>query len=80
MDNCKKCNSDDILTRFVEADELIDHSSHFKINDEFVSSSEYDFYFQLKAKKEHLNKHCRNCQYAWREDTADNRLDKAILK
>lgn len=28
-------------------------------------------YFQLTAKKEHLSKHCRNCQYSWREDTAD---------
>ena len=60
---CEKCGSDDILVRYIEEGQLIDSSSFKKVENEFIKSSEYDMYFQLKAKKEHLHNHCRNCQY-----------------
>ncbi len=69
---CKKCKSEDIVTRFVDKGTLIDSSSLRKVSTEFISSSEYDLFYKLTAGKEHLHKHCRNCQYSWRENTADN--------
>ena len=72
MSKCTKCGSEDILTRFVKYGELIDSSSTKRIENEFISSSEYDFFFQLKAKKDHLDKCCRCCQYNWCENTLDN--------
>ena len=72
MNNCSKCDSGDILTRHVKQGELVDSSSRVEVEDEFISSSEYDFYYQLKAKKEHLHRHCRNCQYEWNENTVNN--------
>lgn len=70
--NCPKCESDRILTRFVSDGELINSSSFNRIEDEFVTSVEYDFFYKLKAAKDHLKKHCGNCQYVWRISTADN--------
>lgn len=72
MSNCSKCDSGDILTRYVKQGKLIDSSSRVKVEDEFISCAEYDFYYQLKAKKEHLHQHCRNCQYEWNEDTVNS--------
>lgn len=71
-DKCKKCGSDDILTTFIEEGKHINSSALKKVENEFITSSEYDFYFSLKANKDHLNKHCRNCQYSWRENTVDS--------
>lgn len=68
---CAKCSEKDIVTKFIESGELIDSSSKKSVKNEFVSSSEYDFYFKLTAKKDHLHRHCRNCQYSWREKCAD---------
>lgn len=73
MSECKKCGSNDVLTRHISAGKLIDSSSIKKIDDEFVLSNEYDFYYQLKAKKEHLSHHCRSCQYGWRTNTLDSK-------
>ena len=60
---CKKCRSSDVDINYIKDDELIDSSSIKKIETEFVSSSEYDFYFKLKAKKEHLLSTCGNCGF-----------------
>lgn len=70
---CKKCNSTDILTRYIKQDALINSSSELEIENKFIKASEYDFYFQLKAKIKHLKKHYRNCQYSWLEDTKDTK-------
>ncbi len=72
MSECEKCGDSDILTKHIKEGELINSSSPIKIEDDFISSSEFAMYYQLKAKKEHLSKHCRNCQYAWREDILNN--------
>jgi hypothetical protein len=74
MNICKKCKSTDIATSHIEIGKLIDSSSTKKIDNEFITPSEYDFYYKLVAKKEHLHKRCRNCQYDWRENTADSDL------
>jgi len=69
---CKKCDSADLVTRFVESGSLIDSSSLVMVNNDFVISSEYDFYWKLTANKDHLQKNCRNCQYSWRENCKDD--------
>jgi len=77
---CKKCGSNDILTRHIPDDELIDSSSSARIDNEFIYSSEYQYYYKLKAKKEHLHRHCRNCQYDWRVDALhSNDLEEALV-
>lgn len=72
MEYCRKCGSNDILTTHIEKGKLIDSSSIKQVENEFIASSEYDFYYRLTANKEHLSRHCRNCQYDWREKTADS--------
>ena len=69
--SCAKCGSSDINTRHIEKGKLLDSSSSTKVENEFISASEYDYYYKLTAKKEYLYKHCKNCQYSWREDTKD---------
>lgn len=71
MNKCIKCGSDDVITDYVKEDAVINHSSAQKVETEHVTSSEYDYYWLLRAKKEHLKKHCRNCQYSWHVNTAD---------
>jgi len=68
MGDCKKCGSTDVLTTYVKQGKLINSSSNTALDDEFTSSSEYDYCFKLTAKKEHLHKHCRNCQFDWNEN------------
>lgn len=70
MDNCSKCGSDKIDTKYFKKGELITSSSFTKVDNEFVRSSEYDFYYKLTAEKEHLKKHCTNCSHKWRENIA----------
>lgn len=72
VSKCKKCDSNDLVTKYVKDGELITSSSEVGIDDEFLKSSEYDFYFKITAKKEHLHKYCRNCQYSWNENTKNN--------
>ena len=72
MRNCNKCGSWDILTQYIKQGKLVDSSSRVEVEDEFITSSEHDFYYSLKAKKEYLHKHCRNCQYGWNENTIDS--------
>lgn len=59
------------MVAFVPANALINHSGRAQVETEFVTSNQYDFFWQYKAAKDHLKKHCRTCQYAWREATAD---------
>lgn len=74
---CKKCGGDNLITKHIQKGSIIHSSSFKKIDDEYVQAREYSYYFKLKAKKEHLEKSCRNCDYTWREDTKDS-LDKAL--
>ena len=71
--SCPKCESDEVLTKFVSDGDLINSSSYKRLENEFVTSIEYDFFYKLKAVKDHLKKHCGNCNYQWRIATADNR-------
>lgn len=63
---CVKCGSGNITTTYVPAGKLINSSSMVRVNDEFIRSSEYDYFYKLKAKIEHLLKKC-DCGYTWRE-------------
>lgn len=71
MNTCPKCASEKIVVNFTHAGAMINHSGRHEIETEFVTSSEYDFFWKHKAAKDHLKKHCRTCQYVWRENTAD---------
>jgi hypothetical protein len=66
---CSKCNSQNIKTGYVGEGELVASSSQMKVDNEFVRSSEYDYFFKLTAKTEHLSKKCE-CGYSWRERVA----------
>jgi len=71
MSKCPKCAGENIVVAFVPNNSLINHSGRTQVETEFVTSNQYDFFWQHKAAKDHLKKHCRDCQYAWREATAD---------
>ena len=68
---CPKCGENNLLVRHMSEGELIDSSSYSKVDNEFISASEYDYFWQLKAKKDHLVIVCRTCKYNWRENTKD---------
>lgn len=67
---CIKCGSENIVSRYYKARQLINSSSFTKIENEFVTSSEYDLFFKLTAKVEHLFKACE-CGYSWRDSVID---------
>lgn len=71
MNSCPKCSGSDLYVLFIQRGSLINHSGRQKVETEFVTSNEYDFYWQHVSAKDHLAKHCRTCQYGWRENTAD---------
>lgn len=71
MNACPKCSGKNVVVAFIPKNSLINHSGRTEIETEFVTSSQYDFFWQHKAAKDHLKKHCRSCQYVWRESTAD---------
>ena len=71
MSNCPKCSSSNVTAFFVQARSLINHSGRTQIENEFVTSNQYDFFWQHVAAKDHLLKHCAECHYRWREATAD---------
>lgn len=71
MNTCPKCSGNDLCVNFTPKGTVINHSGRHKVENEFVISNQYDFFWQHKAAKDHLKKHCRVCQYAWRENTAD---------
>ena len=65
--SCEKCGSEDLHTQFIKNNECCETSSTTAVDNEFIYSIEYSYFYKLKALKEHLYKHCRNCQYNWRE-------------
>jgi predicted nucleic-acid-binding Zn-ribbon protein len=71
MKECRKCGSEDLVTTHIPDGAVITSSSLEKVENDFITSMEYDYFFKLKAKKEHLKLHCRNCQFSWRENTKD---------
>ena len=71
---CAKCNSEDIRVRYVPEGEIIDTSYSKSLPHPFKAFlyySEYDFYYLVKAKKEHLFLQCNTCVYSWREATKE---------
>lgn len=72
-DKCSKCGSDGLYVRFVPNRKVIEPSGRHKIETEFVTSNEYEFFWQHVSAKDHLLKSCRSCGYAWRENTADSK-------
>lgn len=66
---CDKCGSMNVKTSYIKDGKLINPSSCEKIDNDFIQSSEYDYFYQLKAKKEHLSVICSNCGYETRKDT-----------
>jgi hypothetical protein len=71
VNTCPKCAGVDLYVLFIPNRTLINHSGRQRIENEFITSNEYDFYWQHVAAKDHLRKHCRTCQYQWLENTAD---------
>lgn len=71
MNECPKCSSRKIVVAFTPKNSLINHSGRVEIETEFVTSNQFDFFWQHKAAKDHLKKHCRTCQFVWREAVAD---------
>jgi hypothetical protein len=71
MNACPKCSGSDLFVTFTPKGVIINHSGRREIETEFVTSSQYDFYWQHKSAKDHLRKHCRTCQFQWRENTSD---------
>lgn len=69
---CKKCGGTKITANHIKDGQLINSSSFKKIDNEFIRSSEYDYFYKLTANKEHLLKSCPTCSYSWRESTLDN--------
>ena len=65
--SCVKCGSKELNTSYIKNGEHITSSSAKEIETEFLTSSESSYYYSITAKKEHLHKHCRNCQYSWNE-------------
>jgi hypothetical protein len=68
---CSKCSGTDVVVRLVENRQLINHSGRQRIETEFITSDEYDFYWKHTAAKEHLSKYCRSCQHSWRENIVE---------
>lgn len=71
MNACPKCAMADLSIRFTSKGSITNHSGLQQIEDEFLTSARYEFYWQHKSAKDHLLKICRTCQYQWRENTAD---------
>lgn len=69
--SCPKCTSTDLLVTFTAKGKVLDAFGRREVEDEFVTSSQYDFYWTYRAAKDHLHKHCRVCQFNWLENTAD---------
>ncbi len=75
MNKCPKCSSTDLNILYKAPGELVTSSwskQAGKPDSEFLSYSEYDFFYTVTVKKEHLLKKCKTCQYRWREETQDS--------
>ena len=64
---CSKCNGSDIKKKLIADGALINSSSFAEVKTEFIYSIEYEYYYKLKAKKEHMLNSCA-CGNTWRED------------
>lgn len=73
MNACAKCGSSEIKIEFVPSGKLIDSSSLKNEKSEFIKSSEYDYYYQLTAAKDHLKKRCLSCGHVLRARTLDDK-------
>jgi len=73
VENCNKCGSKDLDTKFIVRTNVIDSSSLKRIETEFVQSSEYDLFYKLTAKKDHLRVKCNNCGNVERVRTLDDK-------
>ena len=76
MNKCPKCGSTDLNVLYKAPGAFVTSSwsrSAGKPDQEFLSYSEYDFYYRVSVKKEHLFKKCKTCQYSWREETQDSK-------
>jgi len=68
-EECPKCGNPTLDRTYIPEGKLINSSSLMPVDDEFIRSTEYEIYFSLKAKKEHLVFHCPSCGYEWRRNT-----------
>ena len=73
MENCKKCGSKNVDIKFTPRDYVINSSSLARVNNEFIRSSEYDLFYKLIAKKDHLRVKCNNCGNIERVRTLDDK-------
>lgn len=71
MARCCKCDSSNVNAKFIQSGALINSSSLRNVNNEFIDSVEYDYFYKLTAKKDHLRFECGYCGYIWRENTKD---------
>jgi len=72
---CPKCSSTDLDISYKAPGEFVTSSwskRAGKPDSEFLSYSEYDFFYKVTVKKEHLLKDCKTCHYRWREETHDS--------
>ena len=72
MDKCIKCGGKELSIKHIPEGTLINSSSTRSVSDEFQYSVEYDFYYKVKAAKEHLNIICKTCGFSLRKNTIDN--------
>lgn len=66
MKKCPKCGAGGVIPHYFPQGGLISTSSIAKVDNEFVQSSEYDYFYKLTAKIEHMWNRCK-CGYSWRE-------------
>lgn len=71
--NCPKCSGTELKKKYVKYGELIDSSSFNPVDTDFVFSIEYEYYYKLKAKKEHVLVSC-DCGHQWREAVPNDKL------
>jgi len=72
---CTKCASEDIRIVHVPRGKTVNSSAWNRVETDFLTSSEFDIYFRIDAKREHLNCRCRQCGYGWRQATVQNEKD-----
>jgi hypothetical protein len=71
--SCGVCNSKDVKITFVKRNSLIDSSSFHRVDNEFISASEYDYYYKLTAAKDHILCRCNVCEKSSRVDIEEGK-------
>lgn len=69
--NCTKCHGNAVTTKHINDGDTVNTSSLANVNDEFCYSIEYEIYYKVKARKEHLQHKCK-CGNVWREAVTPN--------